>query len=347
MLKVICQVLFFSCMMMISDKEATGQEYASYIEDCMEMEDFLRQERFFISPKSVTDAETLLEVQKELELLPEEPFGICIENGDLHTDVLAEALERCWQEHRRKNHYVFSVVYAGEEEKGKDAMTPFFGLMDEECITRLEKVLAQKGGIPDYIRLERLSGLDIYTIRIDITGERRREREYVVVLNGTWENQEVCWQYVTFPETCCLSDFFLRCYSTAKADINYDGCADLLIREGHSSGSGGSWTNYRGIIWKADSGEFAWYDSFPAQVSSAEFDRKRMIDNYSMGTSEEHVIEYKVVDGEYVATRELAWIKNTLSYYEMGVLVKEYDLTDTKFEEICALYPDLDYWRKG
>lgn len=35
-----------------------------------------------------------------------------------------------------------------------------------------------------------------------------------------------------------------------------------------------------------------------------------MIENYRLGASEEHVVEH------------------TLSYYEMGVLVREYDITD-------------------
>lgn len=68
-----------------------------------------------------------------------------------------------------------------------------------------------------------------------------------------------------------------------------------------------------------------------------------MIENYRLGAPEEHVLEYKVVDGEYVVTRELAWINDTLSYYELGVLVREYDMIDMSFEDICALYPDLDY----
>ena len=73
-----------------------------------------------------------------------------------------------------------------------------------------------------------------------------------------------------------------------------------------------------------------------------------MIDCYHSGAAEEYVVEYKVADGEYVVTRELAWIYyDTLSYYEMGVLVKEYDLTDMDDDEICGLYPDLNFWLTG
>lgn len=38
---------------------------------------------------------------------------------------------------------------------------------------------------------------------------------------------------------------------------------------------------------------------------------------------------------------------STLSYYEMGVLVKEHDVTDMSADEMEALYPDLNFWIKG
>lgn len=110
---------------------------------------------------------------------------------------------------------------------------------------------------------------------------------------------------------------------------------------------------------KEDSGEFIWYESFPTHVSSAEYLRQRMIVSYRMGAGEEYVVEYKVVDGEYTMVRELAWITDTSSYneegnlidtlfyYEMGVLVREHDVTDMTCDEIYALYPDLDYWQRG
>lgn len=334
-------------MLMISDQDCTGQEFTAYVTDCIEMQDILHKNWINMYGKSVADTETLLDVQKELKSLPNEPFNICIESGDLNTDTLAEEVTLCWQQYRSKNRYALSVTYAGDAENGKDAMMPFCCLMEEECMTKLENSLTQKDSFPDYIRLERVNGLDIYTFRIEIPGQYNFEKEYLVVLNGIWEGQEICWQYVTFPTTNPYITPPADNYSTIPADINYDGFADLFIREGFSSGSGGSWTNYRAITWQEDSQQFIWYDSFPAQVSSTEYDRKRMIDRYQLGAFEEHVVEYKVVNGEYKATRELAWIDNTLSYYEMGVLVREYDTTDMKFEEICTLYPDLDYWWRG
>ena len=350
MLKIICKIMI-SCALMLSKQESTEQNPAAYMIECIETECSSRIYYPAISGRTVENAETLLEVQEELERLTTENIGIRIEDGSLDTSGLADGLANCWQRYQKKNYYVLSVDYTAEEEQGKDAMTPFLDKMEEECITVLEKELAKKGGFPDYIRLEKLKGLDIYTFRINIPGKRDDEREYVVILNGTWENKEVCWQYVTFPTTGNLRYSSYDVYAAIQVDINYDGFPDLLIREGYSGGSGGSWTNYRGIIWKEDLEKFVWYESFPSQVSHFRLSEQRMIDHYDLGILEEQVVEYKVVDGEYVETRELAWIagmaESTLYYYEMGVLVKEYDTTDMSYWEMCDLYPDLDFWWKG
>lgn len=348
MLKI-CQIILICCIPMLAGKKLTGQELNAYITSYMEWDNYVYYQRPSAIEKEITDKETLLKAQKELGLLPGKPFNIFIENGDFDASDLIEKLTRCWQLYRNENQYSLSVTYTGDEENGKDAMTPFFSLMGDECVAKLEKELAKKDGFPEYIRLERVNELDIYTVCVKMPGQYEKEREYIVALNGVWEGQKVCWQYVTFPSAGGHDTFGspFSSYFTASMDINYDCCSDLFIHEGYSSGSGGSWTVYRGIIWKEESGEFIWYDSFPAYVSDTEFTKQRMIKNYSMGVFEEHILEYKVVDGEYVVTRELAWIDDTLSYYEMGVLVKEYDTTDMSFEDICALYPDLDYWRRG
>ena len=359
MLKTICQIMFICCIPMLSGKENVPQEYVSYMENYIEWEDFKRLKYSYIpTDREITDTEALLEVQKELEQSPDLSYRIYVENSDLDTNTLIEELTECWQQNRRKNQYALSIAYKGEHEKGEEAMKPFFSLMEEECAVKVEKELAKKGGFPEYIRLERVRGLDVYTICVNMPGQHTTEREYVVILNGIWEGQEVCWQTVTFPELAGYERFLpFHNYFTAPLDINYDGCTDLFILEGYSSGSGGSWTNYRGIIWKEDSGEFVWYESFPSHVTSTEYLRQRMIEYYRLGAPEERVTEYKVVDGEYTVTRELVWITDyneagnfisTLFYYEMGVLVREHDMTETSSEEICALYyPDLDYWQRG
>lgn len=349
MLKI-CQMILICCIPILAGKELTGQELNAYTTNYMEWENFEKQRSFsYVIEEKITDNETLLNVQKNLKSSPDKPFNILIGNGDLDTSTLIEELAWCWQLYRKENQYVLNVTYTGEEEKGNDAMTPFLSIMEDECITKVEKELAKKEGFPEYIRLERLNELDIYTVCVKKPGQYEEERKYIVILNGVWDGQKVCWQNVTFPATgggpsqrSLFYDYF-----TTSMDINFDSCMDLLIHETSSGGTGGHWHNYRGIIWKEESGEFIWYDSFPAYVSYTGFTKKRMIESYRLGASEEHVLEYKVVDGEYVVTRELAWIKHTLSYYEMGVLVREYDITDMGYDEICALYPDLNYWSIG
>ena len=359
MLKTICRIMFICCIPMLSGKENVGQEYVSYIKNCTEWEDFERLKYSYIpTDRKIADTEALLEVQKELEESPDLPYRIYVENSDLDTSTLIEELAECWQQNRRKNQYALSVAYKGEHEKGEEAMKPFFSFMEEECVAKVEKELAKKGGFPEYIRLERVRGLDVYTVCVSVYSYRNIEREYIVVLNGIWEGQEVCWQTVTCPELAGYDMYIpFHNYFTAPLDINYDGCTDLFICEGYLSGTGGSFGCYKGIIWNENSGEFIWYESFPSHVTSAEYLRQRMIKYYRLGAPEERVTEYKVVDGEYTVTRELVWITdyneagnfiNTLFYYEMGVLVREHDMTETSFEEICALYyPDLDYWQRG
>lgn len=359
MLKTICQIILFCCIPMLSGKENAGQNLADNIIYCMELENFERQEYTSIEGKCVADTQTLLEVQKELELLPDKSFSIRIENGNLDTSILAEQMAGCWQQYRMKNQYVLSIIYAGKKEKGKDAMMLFCSLMEGECMAKLEKELTKKGSFPSYVRMERINGLDIYTFCIynpgkEIDGEESYEEEFLVVLNGTWEGQEVCWQYVTFPATGKIYDNSFSYqytqyppydkYAAMKVDINYDGCADIFIRESIPPKAAHS-MQYHGIVWKEASGKFVWYESFPKQVSHVEFAKKRVIYHYDLGLNEEYITEYKVVDGEYKAVRELIWKDETVFYYEMGVLVREYP--NMGYTDKYELYPDLDYWWKG
>ncbi|MCM1387529.1 MAG: hypothetical protein NC231_09385 [Bacillus sp. (in: Bacteria)] len=353
MLKTIFQILFLCCIPMMSGEENVGQEYVSYIESSMEWENFERME--LPTDMRITDTETLREVEKELEPPSDISYSIYIENSDLDTSALLEELEKHWQQNRKKNQYALSIAYAKNDDKGEEIMTPFLSLMEEECVAKVEEKLAQKGGYPGYIRLERVRGLNVYTVCVFIPDES--DKEYIVVLNGIWKGQKVDWQAVTIPETAGYSiPYPFHRYFTAPLDINYDGDTDLFILEGYDGGSGGYFGYYKSLIWKEDSGEFLVYESFPKRVTSLEYWKQRIIESNSMGAFESHVIEYKVVDGEYTATRELAWTYSydeagnaisTLSYYEMGVLVREYDVTGMEYEEVDALYPDLDYWQRG
>ena len=146
-------------------------------------------------------------------------------------------------------------------------------------------------------------------------------------------------------------------YNIMQADINFDGRQDLLIQDGSHSGTGGSWRHYRAVVWEEEKGEFAWYPSFPEMLSYLILNDKRVIEHYRSGVSYEVVREYGVVNSEYVKTRELIredhWETetSTLSYYEMGVLVKVHDTTDMSAGEFEALYEtlysDLNFWSKG
>lgn len=61
---------------------------------------------------------------------------------------------------------------------------------------------------------------------------------------------------------------------------------------------------------------------------------------------------YEVVNGEYELTKELDYEigigegDSFLYYYEMGELMRTHLITKGE-DEVCALYPDLDYWLKG
>lgn len=146
-------------------------------------------------------------------------------------------------------------------------------------------------------------------------------------------------------------------YQLERVDVNFDGKQDLLIHEGHSGGSGGSFDNYRAIVWNEEAGQFAYYPSFPEQLTTLEFYRQRVITNGQLGASGQILKVYGVVNGEYVCTRKLIcqevygeekqYATAKLLYYEMGELVQTHMIS--RLEEIELLYPDmgLDYWRFG
>ena len=189
----------------------------------------------------------------------------------------------------------------------------------------------------------------------------KEDEEYHVLLEGMWGENQLSLQHLIIPATGLSAKNNIFYSSIEQQDINFDGMPDLLYHEGWSGGSGGSWGNYRGMIWDEKKGEFAYYSSFPCQLAFLEFDRKRMITRGQLGVSYNYVDVYEVVGGEYKETRSLIreWIYEEesdgyawqLSYYEMGELVRidrmqeddERNLEDWSRE----LYPDLDYWLKG
>ena len=122
-----------------------------------------------------------------------------------------------------------------------------------------------------------------------------------------------------------------------------------MINEGFSGGSGGAFGVYRSVVLDDTAEEFIWYPSFPTHLVYLEFNEQRMISRYRLGASHEAVCEYSWMDGEYAETREVVWESEpdgsaVLSYYEMGVLVAQHDVSGLDKNEYAEFYPDLAYW---
>ena len=178
-------------------------------------------------------------------------------------------------------------------------------------------------------------------------------------MSGEWERKEISCQCLRIPYTQMVH----RCIGTGgtywveEVDLNFDGKHDLLIHEGYSGGSGGSWGNYRAAVWEEETGAFVYFPSLPEQISSLEFDSRRVVCYWRAGLSYQVVEVYEVVNGEYVCTRKLLYQSGETeegywaeySYYEMDELVETHRfLNGEGMELIDELYSDLlDYWPKG
>lgn len=172
---------------------------------------------------------------------------------------------------------------------------------------------------------------------------------YYIAVEGKWEGKEVSGQCIRIPYTFneMYSIGIDMGYRIEEADFDFDGKQDLLIREGPAGGTWG--TCYRALIWKAATGRFAYFPSFPENVHLLQFDRQRVVSRGDSGGTRDYVLIYEIVDGEYRCTRELRCkfrdLKYELSYYEMGELVETHILSE--FEECEQLYPDMNYWLRG
>lgn len=285
------------------------------------------------------------------------------------TQWAAELLRKHWDENTGQDAFSVSITFRG------DAIEKMVTLKDETAYLQkiqaalctlagteytdiIKEALTQEEGYLWFVRLERTDGLTCCTFEIgepnfhpDTYGDT--VDSYYVIVEGKQEGKEVPIQYFQIPYTSgeMHTVGVALNFRIEHVDVDFDGKQDLLIHEGYSGGTGGSWNNYRALVWWENAGQFAYFPSFPSSVYKLEFDRERIVDRWRNGASKEYVFIYEIVNGEYVCTRELlteeSWDSEgdtviTLYYSEMGELVETHVLSD--IDERKALYPDMDYW---
>ncbi len=271
---------------------------------------------------------------------------IYLQDYDLDTTKLAYILKRNW-DNNESNGCHLEVKFLPEESRNNvkpKSMEPFIALPGNEMRRYIQKELEDADSFLYFIRLEEVEDLKCCTFVI----KKQEWEQYHVLLEGSWDGKEVPLQHLVIPWYEMTSDSFGD-YHIQKEDINFDGKNDLLIHAGSNWGSGGSWGNYRGIIWNG--AEFEYYPSFPPQLVYLEFHKRQMISCGQCGVFNQYVLVYEVVDGKYELTKKLEYQidangdgKDLLYYYEMGSLVREH-VIENGYDEVKELYPDLDYWR--
>lgn len=290
-----------------------------------------------------------------------------VDAWDLDVRETAKALRKYWERNKEKDGAYVSMTFWPDSDEAPDEVegyiqnlhTTLTTLAGAEYAEIMEDALPQGSDYLWFVRLEQIGELTCCTFEIGEpaygpNSHGRTDDSYYIIVEGNWEGEEVPRQCFHIPYTKSEGSSIGRNgYHIEKVDLNLDGRPDLLIHEGSSGGSGGSWGNYRALVWKEDAGQFAIFSSFPEQVSSLELDRQRIVNSWCMGTSYECVDIYGVVNGEYQCTRSLILqivrrdeeYVTELSYYEMGELVETRVLSDG--DDVEELYPDMNYWRKG
>ena len=298
---------------------------------------------------TIEDEETLEKAEQTLMQYPAECLAIYVSTEKLDMQTAAELVKQCWEANHERNHYSISMTDVTEQREKSGALQPFLDLFGEEGGALMEQAAEEENSYISFIRLERVGGLDICTFAVRAS----EEEQYHLMFAGDWEEMEVSFEHLLIPATQVhgWNGTLFGSYGISQADINFDGKEDLLIYEGYSGGSGGNFDDYRAVVWEKDAKEFVWYPSFPEQLVVLEFNEQRVIDHYRIGVFNEVICEYGVSNGEYVMTRELIWEDHidtkTLSYYEMGALVEQHDVTGMDPDEVISLYPDLGYWLWG
>lgn len=298
----------------------------------------------------VSDAEDMKLLINNLNAFPGHSITLIIETEYMDMSELAACLKRYWEKSEKGNWYFLEISFYPYEQAPEktDFLLDFASLFGKEAERIIRRELEPEASTDEFsmlsfFRAEQVDDLSIFSFAV----KGQEDEEYHLILQGSWEGIEINSQHLVIPPT--QTSYGLGNYYIRSQDINYDGKKDLLIHEGGSSGSGGSWSNYRGVIW--DGEEFTWYSSFPEQLNFMEFWRKRLIASGQCGAPEQWVEVYEMVDGEYVLSKELRYIfgvngEEFLYYYEMGNLVQEHEISGG-YEEVQELYPDLNYWRRG
>ncbi len=287
-----------------------------------------------------------------------------VSSWGLDVQKTAQALRTHWERNAQKEGaYVSMTFYPKEKEAPADAdayiqkvHTALCTLAGAEYTQMIEEAMTKEEGYLWFVRLENVGGLTCCSFEIGeptsyLPVQEDNVCNYYIITDGSREGKPVPSRCFTVPYTYSETHIGRNLlYYLEQVDVNFDGEQDLLIHEGHSSGSGGSWGHYRALVWNDADGQFAYFPSFPKMASSLEFDQKRIVEFGQMGISYEYVIVYGIVDGEYQPTRELICQTNAdgvteLLYYEMGELVETHRLSDEDNKE--DFYPDMNYWLKG
>lgn len=300
-----------------------------------------------------------------------------ISEWGLDAERIAKALRRHWERGDWQDGFYVSMTFFPdmfeEDQKPADAEKDIQNMKEALCTLAgpeytgmIREAMEQDEGYLWFVRLERIGELTCCTFEIDEPAYSPDTYDYFdeeaddfvytnvgyyIAVEGKWEGKEVSRQCIRVPYTFNImrSIGVNLGYRMEVADFDFDGKQDLLIHEGSSGGSGGSWYNCRALVWKAAAGQFAYFPSFPENVHLLQFDRQRVVDRGDVGMTD-YVLIYEIVNGEYVCTRKLLCEFHTddtykLSYYEMGELVETHILSDVEEREL--LYPDMNYWMQG
>lgn len=324
-------------------------------------------------PADVQTAEPEKQEESEKQEEPEIEKRVEIGEWGLDVEQAVRALRRHWEQDNRQDGYSVSMTLSPnlfeEDQKPADAERELQGMQEALCTLAgteyaemIREAMAQEEGYLWFVRLEQVGELTCCTFEVTEpashpdTYERFDEEAddfvytdigYYIIVEGKWEGKEVSRQCFRVPYTFgeMYSIGIATGYSIEAVDFNFDGMQDLLIHEG---------TGYRALVWKEETGQFAYFPSFPENVHLLQFDRKRVVNRGHIGGCHEFIAIFEIVNGEYECTKGLVCEFHNgiyeLSYYEMGELVETHMLSDEEWErerQRVGLYPDMAYWMQG